>query len=573
MSGFRRRLTLLLGSVSAAALAAGAGTTQFVAWMLNYDPALGRPVFAHVYWPWKIIEWWTAPWEPDFSRPFDLARTGLVMACALGAMAFIKIRQLTPRSPPLDGYGSAAFMTPREVRASPLFPKGNPGIVVGGWKDEKGTLHYLTDAGQGHVLCTGPTRIGKTASTILPTLLSNPCSAVVFDPKGEIYRLTAGWRAEEADNVILRFAPAEIENTICWNPFDRARAGTQFAYRDVANIVQQIADPRSKDDGDHWEEMAGKLMDGLAMMLVSEGRCSPAGLLTALSASSNPSALFNAMAGHRIAEVADEGRSLQGTPEKERGSIVSAARRRLMRYRDPILAKNTSRSDFFIGDLMAHDRPVTLYIETRGEDQDRMRPVVRLLISLIIGQLISLDDYTSCHDVLLAIDELPSLKLKEPLELFLAKGAGAKMRALLLAQDYQDIVAVYGQHERVTAECSVMSAHAPNSLLSADMLSKRLGNKTVIVEQISESQGRGQMGRSTNRSLTSYSRPLMTPDEVMRMALPKRNAFDEIDTPGEMLIFQAGQRAILGTQSLAFLDPEFVRRMAIPAPPTMRIRP
>lgn len=147
------------------------------------------------------------------------------------------------------------------------------------------------------------------------------------------------------------------------------------------------------------------------------------------------------------------------------------------------------------------------------------------------------------------------------------------MRALLLAQDYQDIVAVYGQHERVTAECSVMSAHAPNSLLSADMLSKRLGNKTVIVEQISESQGRGQMGRSTNRSLTSYSRPLMTPDEVMRMALPKRNAFDEIDTPGEMLIFQAGQRAILGTQSLAFLDPEFVRRMAIPAPPTMRIRP
>jgi hypothetical protein len=49
------------------------------------------------------------------------------------------------------------------------------------------------------------------------------------------------------------------------------------------------------------------------------------------------------------------------------------------------------------------------------------------------------------------------------LKLLSSTYAGVGIRALLLAQDYQDIVAEYGEHERITAECSTTVAHAPNS--------------------------------------------------------------------------------------------------------------
>jgi type IV secretion system protein VirD4 len=64
----------------------------------------------------------------------------------------------------------------------------------------------------------------------------------------------------------------------------------------------------------------------------------------------------------------------------------------------------------------------------------------------------------------------------------------------------------------------------------------------------------------------------MTPDEITRLRLPGRNASGRISSAGEMLIFEAGQPPIRGTQSLAFLDPEFRRRTAIEAPMTMKTR-
>jgi hypothetical protein len=60
-------------------------------------------------------------------------------------------------------------------------------------------------------------------------------------------------------------------------------------------------------------------------------------------------------------------------------------------------------------------------------------------------------------------------------------------------------------------------------------------------------------------------RALLTPDEVTRLKAPTRDAAGLITAPGELLVFKTGQRVIRATQSLAFRDPEFRRRMAIPA--------
>jgi type IV secretion system protein VirD4 len=411
----------------------------------------------------------------------------------------------------------------------------------------------------------------------VPTLLTWPGSAIVYDPKGELYAQTAGWRCQEAGNIVMRFAPAETENTVAWNPFDRVRLGTVFAYRDVANIIQHITDPAGKGFTDHWEPSAANFLTGIALFLLDRlHHCTMNEVLAAIDASADTETLLRAMTACPQPQAAEAGRGMLATPVRERGSIISTARRQLLTFRDPVVARNTASSAFTTDQLMNADCPVTLYIEARGEDELRLRPLVRLFLTLAIGRLVSQppavvngrEQSPHRHRLLLAIDEFASLGRMEPMEVFLSQSAGAGITALLLAQDYQQIVAAYTQHENITGHCLVMAAYAPNNTQTAEWLSKKSGQSTVVVEDVSETSQQGGGKRSQNATYRSVPRLLMTPDEISRLKPPERDADGRITAPGELLVFQAGQHAVLATQSLAFRDPEFQRRMAIPAPAT-----
>ncbi len=72
-----------------------------------------------------------------------------------------------------------------------------------------------------------------------------------------------------------------------------------------------------------------------------------------------------------------------------------------------------------------------------------------------------------------------------------------------------------------------------------------------------------------NGSVDHVERPLMTPDEVMRLRLPQKSgsgSSETITAPGHMLIFVSGHFPILGMQMLYFFDPELKRRAAVPPP-------
>jgi type IV secretion system protein VirD4 len=73
-----------------------------------------------------------------------------------------------------------------------------------------------------------------------------------------------------------------------------------------------------------------------------------------------------------------------------------------------------------------------------------------------------------------------------------------------------------------------------------------------------------------NASVDHVERPLMTPDEVLRLQPPQKQSEGEkekIVAPGQMLIFVSGNYPILGTQMLYFLDPVLSARASM-KPPT-----
>src|SRR6266850_3316001 len=73
--------------------------------------------------------------------------------------------------------------------------------------------------------------------------------------------------------------------------------------------------------------------------------------------------------------------------DKDFSGVLSTAKTALTLYSDPLVAKNTSASDFTIQDLVNHDRPVSLYLVVPPSDKIRLRPLIRLIFTMTVNRL------------------------------------------------------------------------------------------------------------------------------------------------------------------------------------------
>jgi type IV secretion system protein VirD4 len=168
------------------------------------------------------------------------------------------------------------------------------------------------------------------------------------------------------------------------------------------------------------------------------------------------------------------------------------------------------------------------------------------------------------------IDEFPSLKRMEVFADALSYMAGYGLNAYLITQDIRQIVEEYGPNESIVSNCHVRIAYAPNQYDTAELLSKMTGTKTVKKATYSFSGSRlALVANHMSATVDQIERPLMTPDEVMRLRPAKkrgRGAKERIVAPGNMLIFVSGHYPICGTQILYFKDPVLSERALIPPP-------
>jgi type IV secretion system protein VirD4 len=172
--------------------------------------------------------------------------------------------------------------------------------------------------------------------------------------------------------------------------------------------------------------------------------------------------------------------------------------------------------------------------------------------------------------LLFLIDEFPSLKRMEIFADALSYMAGFGLKAYLITQDIRQIVDEYGPYESIVSNCQVRVAFAPNQYETAELLSKMAGVQTIKKASFSFSGSRmSPIPHHVNQSVVEIERPLMTPDEVLRLPPPKKEGTGEsekIVAAGDMLIFVSGHRPIYGRQMLYFFDPILNCRAQIPPP-------
>jgi type IV secretion system protein VirD4 len=164
--------------------------------------------------------------------------------------------------------------------------------------------------------------------------------------------------------------------------------------------------------------------------------------------------------------------------DKDFGGVLSTAKTALTLYSDPLVARNTSASDFSIADLVSHERPVSLYLVVPPSDKIRLRPLIRLMFTMVVNRLTErmafegTDQKLNKHRLLLMIDEFPSLNRMEIFADALSYMAGYGMKAYLVTQDIRQIVDAYGTNESIVSNCHVRIAFAPNQFETAELLSR-----------------------------------------------------------------------------------------------------
>ena len=162
------------------------------------------------------------------------------------------------------------------------------------------------------------------------------------------------------------------------------------------------------------------------------------------------------------------------------------------------------------------------------------------------------------------LDEFPSLGKVEKMQESLAFIAGYGMKAYLITQDMAQLFDKYGKDESISSNCHVNIFYAPLKTETAQIMSDKAGTTTILEENKSISGG--GLKASTSRSMQATGRALITKDECMQLAAPVKDNLGNIQKPGEMLIFTAGQPAIHGIQPLYFQNPLLLKRAQIECP-------
>jgi type IV secretion system protein VirD4 len=593
------------------ALAGLQAATQALAALTNLY-ASDRSFFGF-YAPWRLLLSGTRWYQtvPNAIECAALAGLGAVLASII-ALAVLQSQSRLRKNH--WTHGSAHWASESEIRATGLLPRRSwlpwrrddlhkAALYVGALVDRFGNIRYLRHRGNEHSIVVGPTRSGKTLGPILMNLLSWPYSMFVLDIKGELHLLTSGWRKLWARNKIIKWEPTDPRSPR-WNVLDEVNVGDATAVGDAQKYANMVADPHGTGHDNHWDETAEALLAGLILYSLHKAtRGGPRASLPQLDAElSNPKRDIKDLWREMVSMadicplVASAAKDMLDRPEEEAGSVLSSTKKLLTLYRDPVIARATSASDFSLKDLRHHASPVTLYFVPTPDHKQRLQPLARMLVTSILrtsgvrmerirkpsrapawwpfkwwpfghGSVRVKAKYK--HRMLMVFEEFKALGKHGVLQDAMSYIAGYGITCLISIQDITQLRSEktgYGADEEFIAACHVKMAYPPNRPETAEYISRLLGTTTVLREQ--PTLRPNGFGRSSI-TIQEVQRPLLTGDEVLRIPGPQKVAGEESDivAAGDMIVHVTGFAPIYCKQPLTIFEPIFLKRMELePAP-------
>ncbi len=312
----------------------------------------------------------------------------------------------------------------------------------------------------GHILTVAATGQGKSATQIIENLLTYKGSAVVIDPKGELWETTHLQREEFGK--VFRLAPMarEGEHTDHYNPMDELDVGRELGTR-ARQLAEMFVVRQGRGESTFFENEAVNLLTAI-IILVVEGTRSPnlrhmrtmaevrriCTLPVLVGEKKQPGiqeylqTVLLTMAKHSSPYLARQGQTFLGYDHKLLSSFLSEINANMAFFDGhPGFAEVTGTSDFNFADL--NREPVTVFLTIPLKQTSISFRFLRVMIGMAFEALEEQREATTAS-MLFILDEFAALR-----DMPFMREAVAQMRSSgawfwFFVQDVAQLESIYG---------------------------------------------------------------------------------------------------------------------------------
>jgi type IV secretion system protein VirD4 len=368
------------------------------------------------------------------------------------------------------------------------------------------------------VLCFGPPGSYKTHALVIPAILEWSGPLVATSIKPDVLRATLAYRASLGE--VWVYDPLALSGVpgAQWTPL--AYCGTYAKAKRLGRMLADAADVQSHkpDDANYWQLLGAKLLACVLYAAAGTGR-TMADVARWVDVQDFDE-VAQALAGLGDVQALDAWAACISRPDNTRGSVFGTAETLLDVFGDPTVAESADGCDLDVDALLTGANN-TLYLYAPASEQERLRLLFELLVSVVISRaeelaakqpngmlsprlFVCLDEAGNCA----AIKKLPQLA---------TTGRGQGIQLLTVWHDEAQLAYRYGRRA-----ATVLNGHRAKLFLSgqADPASLELASKLVgdqAVTQTSQTMGDGRHSETVS---VGWRR--LVPVEAVRQLKPKR---------------------------------------------------
>lgn len=482
-----------------------------------------------------------------FSKDDDLVRTIALVSTLALFIYIIYLMFFKKNNIDKNNLGSAKLGNAKNLSGL----TGNDGMLL------SKTVQLSSNTCFEHIAIIGPTGSGKSSTFFIPNLLNLPpeASAIISDPKGELYQKTKAYNESIGRKCIL-FAPLEPQHSAKYNPLEIAKDFTEvreIAQNLLINGANAIALSTGKPTGgdSEWTNMAVPLWTAALLFCKHEGgQLGNINAALQLILDSDPKQL-DMLFSNSIPDVKSQYNIFKqaAASDKTASSIKTVLTSNLQLFTDPNLKVVTEMSEFKPENLK--DTPTAIYIMCPERRANYASPFMSVFYSQIINRIM---EYTGNDlPVYMMLDEFANIGVIPNFSQLAATCRSRKLSLTVGIQGIEQLHQNYGKENGDSILNNLKSKIFYPGLApaTAQIASQLCGYTTIATESTSEGKEKGSKSTST-----SYQRrELMDSDEIRR--LPQ----------DEILLVIHNREPIVDKQNKYYEDKKFLKRLnTVPLP-------
>jgi type IV secretion system protein VirD4 len=389
-----------------------------------------------------------------------------------------------------------------------------------------------------HTAVFAPTGAGKGVSCVIPFLLDCRESCVVVDFKGDLARITADYRREVLGQRVVILDPFNVVTQSCdtFNPLDFMDRSARTVMDDCRDLANSLVIRTGEEKEPHWVDSAEAWIAGLIATVVEYGDADDRSLQTVRELQVDPQA--RALAIKALSEsdawkkkLRRLGQDMSDFGGDELGSVKTTVSR-FLRFLDTLTIDESTRTSSFDPGELTRGK-MTVYLVLPPEHADTQSPLLRMWIDAMLRAVVrgGLQERNKVHFVL---DEAAAIGHLNSIDKAVDKYRAYGVRILFILQSVGQVKNNFPKPGQDTTFLSNVNQvfFAVNDMETAEYVSKRLGDETIVVASGGTSSGDSRQysnqGHSSGRSTNSndnwalQSRRLFKPEEIL--VLPERIA-------------------------------------------------